>query len=128
YTFNVTNTGDTALSDVNITDNTYGVIASMQSLAVGQSKVFTKTVVMTSTTTDTATAVGVDTLGTKVSASASATVTVSPPPMVGGVSASVNAFNFMAPWASLIFLVAAALLLRGLIAKKKREKKADAHS
>jgi uncharacterized repeat protein (TIGR01451 family) len=130
YTFNVTNTGDTALSDVNITDNTYGVIASMQSLAVGQSKVFTKTVVMTSTTTDTATAIGVDTLDTKVSASASATVTVKvpPPPMVGGVSASVNAFNFMATWSSLISLVAAALLLKGLIARKKREKKADAHS
>jgi uncharacterized repeat protein (TIGR01451 family) len=130
YTFDVTNTGDTALSNVNITDSAYGVIASNQSLAVGQSKVFTRMVVMTSTTTDTATAVGVDTLGAKVSASASATVTVkvSPPPAVGGVSASVNAFKFMATWSSLISLVAAALLLKGLIARKKREKKADARS
>jgi uncharacterized membrane protein YozB (DUF420 family) len=84
---------------------------------------------MTSTTTDTATAVGVDMLNTKVSAIASATVTVTiVHPPVGGVSASVSAFNFLAPWLSLISLLAFAMLLKGLIAKKKRGQKADARS
>ncbi|HML02929.1 MAG TPA: hypothetical protein VK487_06105, partial [Candidatus Bathyarchaeia archaeon] len=76
YTYNVTNVGDTPLSAVNITDNTFGVIASGQSLGVGQSKLFSKTVTLTATTTNTATAVGADMLSTKVSATATATVTV----------------------------------------------------
>jgi uncharacterized repeat protein (TIGR01451 family) len=76
YTYNVTNTGDTPLSAVNITDSVYDSITSEQSLAVGQSLQFTKTVTLTANTTNTATTVGVDMLGTSVSADASATVTV----------------------------------------------------
>ena len=79
YTYNVTNTGDTPLSSVNITDSVYGTITSGQSLGVGQSLQFTKTVNLTATTTNTATAIGVDQLSFSVSATASATVTVVPP-------------------------------------------------
>jgi hypothetical protein len=49
------------------------------------------------------------------------TVTTAPPhPAVGGVSASVNTLSFLAPWLSIISLVAAAMLLKGIIVKKKR--------
>jgi uncharacterized repeat protein (TIGR01451 family) len=120
YTFNVTNVGDTAMSAVNVTDSPYGLIASGLSLTPGQFKVFTKTVAMTATTADTATAVGMDQLGNKVSASASVTVTVTVAPSVGGVSTSIEAFNSQAPWLSIISLLAAAMLLKGIIVKKKR--------
>jgi uncharacterized repeat protein (TIGR01451 family) len=120
YTFNVTNVGDTALSAVNVTDSVYGVIASGQSLVPGQSRVFTKTVAVTATTTDTAKAVGVDQFGDKVSGSASATVTVTVTPSVGGVSTSIEAFNSLASWLSIISLLAAAMLLKGIMVKKKR--------
>ncbi len=76
YTFNVTNTGDTALSAVNVTDNKMGIIASGQTLAVGQSKIFTKNATLTANTANTATAVGIDQLKTKVSATTTVTVTV----------------------------------------------------
>ena len=79
YTYNVTNTGDTPLSSVNITDNVLGSIASGQSLGVGQSLQFTKIVPLTMNTTNVAMADGVDELGTNVTATASATVTVIPP-------------------------------------------------
>ena len=79
YTYNVTNTGDTALSSVNVTDSAFGSIALDQSLGVGQSLQFTKIVALTATTTNTATADGVDELDFNVSATASATVTVVPP-------------------------------------------------
>jgi uncharacterized repeat protein (TIGR01451 family) len=78
YTYNVTNTGDTPLSSVNITDSVYGSIASEQSLGVGQSLQFTKMVTPTVNITNTGMADGVDELGFNVSATASATVTVVP--------------------------------------------------
>jgi hypothetical protein len=51
-----------------------------------------------------------------------ATVAVAPTPHsgVGGVSASVNAFSFLAPWLGMISLLAAAMLLKGIMVKKKR--------
>ena len=39
---------------------------------------------------------------------------------VGGVSRSAGVFSFLAPWLSVISLMAAAMLLKGVIAKKKR--------
>jgi hypothetical protein len=48
------------------------------------------------------------------------TVTPAPPHGVGGFSASVNAFTFLAPWLSIISLLAAAVLLKGIIVRKKR--------
>ena len=47
------------------------------------------------------------------------TVTVFPHG-VGGRSTSVSAFNFLAPWLGIISLLAAAVLLKGTIVKKKR--------
>jgi hypothetical protein len=38
---------------------------------------------------------------------------------VGGVSASVNAFSFLAPWLSTVSLLAATVLLKGFITRKK---------
>jgi hypothetical protein len=123
YTYNVTNTGNVTLEAVNITDSVYGVVASGQSLTVGQSKLFTKTVVMTSTSTNTATAVGVDQYGDGVSATASTIVTVTtPPPVVGGVSASVSALSFSAPWLSIISLLAATMLLKGFVKKRGKNR------
>jgi hypothetical protein len=51
-----------------------------------------------------------------------AKLTVTPAPIVGvgGVSATVNTVGFLAPWLSIISLMAAAVLLKGIIAKKKR--------
>jgi hypothetical protein len=60
--------------------------------------------------------------GTGVTAKSNiARVTVTPAPHgVGGVSVSANAFSFLAPWLSVISLLAAVLLLRGIIVRKKR--------
>jgi parallel beta-helix repeat protein len=41
--------------------------------------------------------------------------------LVGGVSASVNAFSFLSPWLSIISLLAAAVLLKGFIMRKKED-------
>jgi hypothetical protein len=49
------------------------------------------------------------------------TVAPVPTPGVGGVSTSVNAFSLLAPWLSVISLLAAAMLLKGIIVKKKRK-------
>jgi len=51
---------------------------------------------------------------------ATVTVTSAPPHGVGGVSVSANAFSFLTPWLSIISLLAAVLLLRGIIVRKKR--------
>jgi len=75
YTYVVTNTGDTGLT-VGITDDTFGTIASGESLAVGQSKTFTKTTTLTTDTTNIAIATGVDQTGAQVTARATATVKV----------------------------------------------------
>jgi uncharacterized repeat protein (TIGR01451 family) len=78
YTYNVTNTGDTALT-VNISDDKLGVILAPTVIAAGASNVITKTATLTTTTTNTATATGVDQTGAKVTATASKTVTVIQP-------------------------------------------------
>jgi parallel beta-helix repeat protein len=43
-------------------------------------------------------------------------------PLVGGVSASATTFSFLAPWLSIVSLLAAAVLLKGFITKKERRK------
>jgi len=57
-----------------------------------------------------------DSVGTKAKSNvASITVT-----SVGGHSTSVNVFQFLTPWLSMISLMAAAVMLKGIIVKKKR--------
>jgi hypothetical protein len=75
YTYVVTNTGNVALT-VGIVDDHFGTIASGESLAIGESKTFTKTTTLTTDTTNTVTATGVDQSGASVTATASATVKV----------------------------------------------------
>jgi len=61
-----------------------------------------------------------DHTGVAVNSSA-ATVEVNtlPPPSVGGVSASANALSSLAPWLGIVTLLAAAMLLKEVIVKKK---------
>jgi uncharacterized repeat protein (TIGR01451 family) len=84
YTYNVTNTGDVILNNVDITDNTAvtpNPVTSGQTLNVSEMKTFTATAVITTNTTNIATTNGTDQTGAKVTATATATVTV--PPVVG---------------------------------------------
>ncbi|HVW33255.1 MAG TPA: hypothetical protein VHL53_12000, partial [Acidimicrobiia bacterium] len=78
YTYVVTNTGDTPLFNVLVTDDIIGAIGQIASLAPGQSATLSKTVVVDSTTppTNIGTVVGTDTLGEQVTASDPATITV----------------------------------------------------
>ncbi len=78
YTYVVNNTGDTALSNVFVTDDHLGTIAGPISLAVGASQTFTATATITATTTNIATTNGTDQTGAQVQAKANATVTVTP--------------------------------------------------
>jgi hypothetical protein len=89
YTYNVTNTGDTTLNNVNVTDDKLGTIAGPITLAPGESQTFTSSAVLSQNTTNTATAKGVDVLGTQVQAQAQASVCVNnPPPFQVSTSAS----------------------------------------
>jgi uncharacterized repeat protein (TIGR01451 family) len=78
YTYVVTNTGDTDLFDVLVTDDIIGTIGTVGSLTVGQSVTLTKTVTVDTSTppTNVGTATGKDILGEQVSASDTATITV----------------------------------------------------
>jgi uncharacterized repeat protein (TIGR01451 family) len=78
YTYVVTNTGDTMLSDVWILDDLLGPISHLGSLAPGESVTFRKLVTVTGSTpiTNMGTASGTDALGQTVSASATATITI----------------------------------------------------
>jgi hypothetical protein len=78
YTYVVTNTGDTALSNVAVTDDVLGLIGSVESLAPGESKTLTKTVTIQadSPRTNIATACGVDVLQKQVCGTAKATISI----------------------------------------------------
>ncbi|MET0909729.1 MAG: DUF11 domain-containing protein [Ilumatobacteraceae bacterium] len=77
YTYAVTNTGDTALFDISVDDDTIGHIGDIASLGVGQSTVLTAEITLGfSPITNIATAAGSDVLGLSVSAVDDATVTV----------------------------------------------------
>jgi len=78
YTYVVTNTGDTTLFNVLVTDDILGPIGQLASLEPGESATLYKTVDVDTSTppTNIGTAVGADVLGEKVTASDSATITV----------------------------------------------------
>jgi hypothetical protein len=78
YTYVVTNTGDTPLQNVLVTDDVLGAIGTVGQLAVGESVTFAKTVDVDALTPprNIGTAVGTDQLGQTVSASDDAVITV----------------------------------------------------
>jgi len=78
YTYVVTNTGDTILSNVIVTDDVLGSVGSVDSLAPGSSSTLTKTVGVqaNSPRTNIATACGVDALDLRVCATAQATISI----------------------------------------------------
>ena len=78
YTYVVTNTGDTTLTDVTVTDDILGAIGSVGELAVGASVTFDKTVQVDALVPprNIGTAVGTDVLGKTVTANDDAVITV----------------------------------------------------
>ena len=77
YTYAVTNTGDTALFDISVDDDTIGHIGDIASLGVGQTTELTAEITLgSSPITNVATAAGSDVLGLSVSDVDDATVTV----------------------------------------------------
>ena len=78
FTYVVTNTGDTRLTDVTVTDDVLGRIGEIDSLAPGASATLTKaqTVEASTPTRNIGTATGTDALGKKVSASAAADIAI----------------------------------------------------
>ena len=78
FTYVVTNTGDTALTNVVVTDDILGAIGVVSSLAPGASATLTKTVTVDtgSPTRNVGTAVGTDVLGREVRATAVADIVV----------------------------------------------------
>jgi hypothetical protein len=77
YTYLVTNTGDTALFDIVVTDDKLGTIGHIESLAAGASSQLTAMFTLGSApVTNVAIVVGEDSTGHEVSAQDSATVTV----------------------------------------------------
>lgn len=88
FTYLVTNTGDTALSPVNVTDDILGVIGSVGTLAPGESTTLSKTMTVTTATKthNIGTAVGTDILDKKVTATEPEDITiVVPAPVVPAV-------------------------------------------
>jgi uncharacterized repeat protein (TIGR01451 family) len=77
YTYAVTNTGDTALFDISVDDDTIGHIGNIASLGVGQTTELTAEITLgSSPITNIGTAAGSDVLGLSVSDVDDATVTV----------------------------------------------------
>jgi hypothetical protein len=78
YTYVVTNTGDTTLFQVVVTDDILGLIGTVGELAAGESVTLTKTVIVDTTTPprNIGTAVGTDVLGQSVTAVDDAVITV----------------------------------------------------
>ena len=78
YTYVVTNTGDTDLFGVVVTDDIIGTIGTVGSLAPGESITMSKTVIVDVSTppTNIGVATGADILGKQVTASDTATITV----------------------------------------------------
>ncbi|MGH9011993.1 MAG: DUF7507 domain-containing protein, partial [Acidimicrobiia bacterium] len=78
YIYVVTNTGDTMLYEVTVTDDILGAIGIVGELAPGESVTFNKTVAVDASTppTNIGTAVGTDVLGQAVSANDDAVITV----------------------------------------------------
>jgi uncharacterized repeat protein (TIGR01451 family) len=94
YTFVVTNTGDVPLVSVSLVDDKLGTIVTGETLAVGQSKTFTKSGVLTESTTNIVTASGFDADQHEVTDTATADVEVylpfTPPDLTITKAASVS--------------------------------------
>jgi plastocyanin len=61
-----------------------------------------------------------DSMAVKAKSNVSQIMVTVYPPGVGGLSTSVNVYGFLTPWLSAISLLAAAIMLKGIIVKKKR--------
>jgi uncharacterized repeat protein (TIGR01451 family) len=84
FTYLVTNTGDTTLTNVTVVDDVLGAIGTIPSLAPGESATLTKTMTaqLNSPTRNVGTSTGTDVLGKQVSAQDDATITVVLPEVV----------------------------------------------
>lgn len=90
YTYVVTNTGGTTLSNVLVTDDKLGAIGGPITLATGANQTFTKSQVITADTTNVGTATG--TSGTTtVTSTAPATVTIPQAPTIFEISGATAA-------------------------------------
>jgi len=78
YTYQITNTGDTTLTDVTVVDD-YGTVCEHITLAAGITTSRSHSVILTQTTTNTATVTGQDPLGNPVTDSDSTAVNVISP-------------------------------------------------
>ena len=114
FTYVVTNTGDTVLRNVAVSDDILGAIGTAESLAPGASATFTKsqTVSGSTPTRNIGTATGADVLGKQVSASAFADITIVlgtliELPRTGG------AISTMALAGTALFVLGAVFLLLG---------------
>jgi hypothetical protein len=79
YAYLVKNTGSSAISNVQVTDNKLGSIGTRASLAAGDQYTFTKRAFITRTTTNEGTATGQGVVGAACRATDTAKVTVTPP-------------------------------------------------
>jgi uncharacterized repeat protein (TIGR01451 family) len=79
YTYVVTNTGDEPLITVSLVDDVLGTVVTGETLAIGQSKTFTMSSVLSQSTTNTVTATGSDATQHTVTATATASVDVFAP-------------------------------------------------
>jgi hypothetical protein len=61
-----------------------------------------------------------DSIGDKAKSNIAQVTVIAIPHIVGGLSTSANALNFLAPWLSTISLLAAAVMLKGIIVRKRR--------
>jgi uncharacterized repeat protein (TIGR01451 family) len=119
YTYAVTNTGDTALFEISIDDDTIGHIGDIASLGVGQTTELTAEITLgSSPITNIATATGSDLLGLSVSDVDEATVTV----VAGGSGGDGNPFTGFGG-AGLLAWAAALVVLGSIVlaASRKRE-------
>ncbi len=117
FTYVVTNTGNTTLFEVVVTDDILGEIGTISELGVGESSTLTKTMVVAadSAVRNVATATGADVLGKTVTDDDDATITLvlsevppKSPPQVLGVSLPRTGID-----ASALVLVSSGLLIIG---------------
>lgn len=99
FSYLVTNTGDTALHNVTVTDDILGVVGSVASLAPGESVTMTKTMVaaVTSPTHNVGTSVGTDVLDKQVTASEPEDISIVVPIVAAVVPAEVLGIQLTQP-------------------------------
>ena len=126
FTYVVTNTGDTALFDVDVEDDQLGAIGTIDVLEPGESATLTKTMVVAtdSPTRNVATADGEDILGEQVEDDDDATITIvqgvvilppaQPLPVTGA------GLDRLLPLAAMLLLLGGALTLSGPVAARVR--------